>query len=79
MAYWGEGRGTISWSVWVELAEEGGKWWEIKSIFRDLLSLKNPLHPNIYSYTQQAVGNMSPELRTQDGAAGKEMGMPWLA
>ena len=38
-----------------------------------LLSLKNTLHPNTYSYTQQAVGNMSPEFRTQDGAAGEEM------
>lgn len=43
------------------------------TIFGDLLSLKNPPHPNIYSYTQQAVGNRSPELRTQSGAADKAM------
>lgn len=61
---------------WVEVREEGGKWWEIKTIFRDLLrSLKHLLHPNTCSYAQQVVENMSPELRSPNGLVDKEMGI----
>ena len=39
------------------------------------MSLKNLLHPNIYSYAHQVVANMSPELRAKSGAVHKEMGI----